>query len=290
MLTLHIMELVLIVKVSIVIITYKNPKNLRRALITATNQTYKNKEIIVVDGANWQVNENVVKEFGPKIIYKEVEPKAVNLPGYKGAQNARNVGCKIATGEWIAMLDDDDEWTKDKIEKQVGHIDANISLIVCWAKTYTENGYFLDKPNRIITYKYLLKNFNLSNTSSYFIRKKTLEEVGWWDIDVKGMQEYDIALKISKRGYDIVTVCLPLLIRNRNFDEQLGSIYWKIAERFQFWNRYGDDALKLLTRKEIAVKLTIMVGLLCFYSLGYILHNRIWKIIYPLKRAYEGSY
>ena len=103
------------------------------------------------------------------------------------------------------------------------------------------------------------------------------------------MQEYDIALKISKKGYDIVTVCLPLLIRNRNFDEQLGSIYWKIAERLQFWNRYGDDAFEILTFKEVVIKLTIMLGLIVIYSSGYILHNRIWKLIYPIKKMYEGS-
>ena len=275
--------------VSIIITTFKNKQNLKNALITVTNQTYDNLEIIVVDGANLQTNENVVRQFGTKIKYLEVEKEVVNWAGHKAIQHQRNIGCKKAKGEWIAMLDDDDEWDKDKIKKQVEHIHKDVSLITCWTITYTEDKEFYDRPERIIQYKDLLKNFNLSNTSSYFIRKKTLEEIGWWDEEIKGMHEYDIALKIAKKGYGIISVYKYLLIRHRNYEEQLGGIQWKIAEQLQFWRRYGFDVIKYLSLTELVIKVVNSIGLVIVYFLGFIFKNRIWNVLYPIKEMYEGK-
>jgi len=272
--------------VSIIITTYHNPERLRKALKTVKNQTYKNKQVIVVDGSNQQENQDICNK--ENIIYLKVPEEVVEWEGAKAVQRQRNIGCKYSAGDWIAMLDDDDEWEENKIEKQVVHIKQGIGLITCWTKTITEDGYFLDKPDRVIEYKDLLRNFNLSNTSSYFIRKEALEEVGWWDENVKGMHEYDIALKLAKIKWDIVSVCLPLLIRNRDYHEQLGSMYWKIAEQFQFWQRYGEDVFKELGFINGIKKGIMTVGLIGAYFSGYLLHNHIWKAIYPIKGMLEG--
>ena len=280
-----------------VITTFKNPKRLRKSLLTVTRQTYPRLEIIVVDGSNWQTNETVAREFGNKIIYKEVEPEVVDWEGAKAVQHQRNIGCKCAKGKWIAMLDDDDEWDKDKIKKQIEVTEYGnqvikmdfVSLITCWTKTHTENGVFFDKPTRIIDYKSLLKNFNLSNTSSYLIRKKTLEEVGWWDENIRGMHEYDVALKIAKNKHFIYSVREPLLIRNRDYHEQLGSMYWKIAEQFEFWKKYGGDVFKELGYSAGIFKGITTVGLIGMYSMGYVFKNKIWNVIYPIKDMYEEN-
>jgi len=290
--------------ISVIITTYHNPDNLRQAIDTVKNQTYKNLEIIVVDGANSEVNKLVIEDARDKRIkYVEVEPEAVSYPGAKGVQHARNVGCKTAKGKYVAMLDDDDEWESNKIELQclVFEMYNNIrdvlesddyeklGLVTCWSKIYTEKGFFIDKTKERIVYKDLLKNFNLSNTSSYFMDKEVLEDVGWWDEDVRGMHEYDIALKMARKGYAIRSIPEPLLIRNRNYSEQLGSIYWKISEQFEFWHRYGKDVLKYLGPRETLFKGINTTSLIGIYCLGYVFQNRIWKVIYPLKNIYERS-
>ena len=273
------------IKVSVVITTFKNPERLVNALINVKRQSYKNIEVIVVDGGNNKINEGICKHY--KVKYMKVPSKVVSWEGAFAVQRQRNIGCKASKGEWIAMLDDDDEWEYNKIEKQVGHITNNIALITCWSKIHTEEGFFIDKTKRVIKYKDLLTNFNLSNTSSYFINKKVLKEIGWWDEEVMGMHEYDIALKMAKKGYDIVSVCLPLLIRNRDYHEQLGSMYWKIAEQFQFWRRYGSDVFKELGVVKGIKKGVMTVGLIGVYFSGYLFHNHIWKLIYPMKEMME---
>lgn len=282
--------------ISVVITIFKNTKRVSRVLNTVINQTYDNLEIIVVDGANLDRNKKAVEEFKDKRIkYVRVEPEAVRWPGAKAVQHQRNIGCKLAKGNWIAMLDDDDEWEPSKIEKQVNVLKIkriwvdNLSLITCWSKIFTEKGYFIERANRHIYYKDLLKNFNLSSTSTYLVKKSALEAVGWWDEDVQGMHEYDIALKMAKKGYRIYSVNEPLMLRNRNYEEQLGSVYWKIAEQFQFWNRYGSDVAKHLNVLEFLLKGINTVGLISVYCLGYIFQNKIWNIIYPIKDMYEGN-
>jgi len=279
--------------ISVVITVYKNSERIPRALETVKNQIYNNLEILVVDGANSKENKKIVNKFrkdDKRIKYVSVEPEAVDYPGAKGVQHARNVGCKLAKGKFIAMLDDDDEWTNDKLQRQIILFylyPDDCALVTCFTRIYTEDGYFVDKTKREIKYKDLLQNFNLSSTSSYLLRKDKLEEVGWWDEDVRGMHEYDIALKLSKKGYRIFAISDDLMIRNRNYDEQLGSIYWKISEQFEFWNRYGEDVVKYLGLLGTFKRGLITVGLIGIYCLGYVFQNRIWKVIYPVKSFYE---
>ena len=102
--------------VSVIIPTYKRPKELERAIISVKNQTYKNIEIIVVDdNANdieqRKSTEQVVKKY-ENIVY--IQNKE-NLGGSK----TRNIGIENAKGKYIAFLDDDDEFLPNKIEQQI---------------------------------------------------------------------------------------------------------------------------------------------------------------------------
>jgi len=281
--------------ISVVITTYKNPERIPRAIETVKNQQYSDLEILVVDGANSKKNKDIVQSFrktDKRIHYVSVEPEAVDYPGAKGVQHARNVGCKLAKGKYIALLDDDDEWKGNKLSHQIllFYLYPRCGLVTCSSRVYTgKHTYCVDRTKRKIEYKDLLKNFSLSSTSSYLLRKDVLEEVGWWDEDVRGMHEYDVALKIAKKGYSIYSVYEELMIRNRNYDEQLGSIYWKISEQFEFWNRYGVDVFKKLGFVKWLNKGFLTVGLISVYCLGYVFHNRIWKIIYAFKLELEET-
>lgn len=270
--------------ISVIVTAYKNPKNLERALRSVVNQTYRNIEILVIDGGNLKENEDVVKKFDDeRIVYYGVEKD-------RGVQHARNLGMRIAKGEYLAYLDEDDEWDPTKLEKQVKEFDdPNVALVICWSKIKVEKGWFVDKTLRYPEYEDLLRSFNLSSTSAYLIRKDVLREVGGWDELIRGMHEYDIALKLAKKRYKISSVPEPLMIRHRVFEEQLGTPYWKIAEQLQFWSRYGRDFIPYLGVKSFVFNCVKMLGLVSVYLMGYIFHNRIWRVIYPIKTFLEGT-
>ncbi|GAH48451.1 unnamed protein product, partial [marine sediment metagenome] len=233
------------VLVSVVITTFNRPERIPKAIMTAVKQTFKDMEIIVVDGANSVENQSIVNSFinnkkikntKKKIRYVPVEPEAVNYISFKGIQHSRNVGCKAAKGKYIAMLDDDDWWEPTKLEEQMeifkyglcGVSRDKIGLVLCYTKIETDDGDIIDKSKLNPNYKDLLQAYNLSSTSSYLIRADILKEVGYWNEELRGMHEYDVALKLSKLGYHINVVPHILMIRNRisNITVESGHYYF----------------------------------------------------------------
>jgi glycosyltransferase involved in cell wall biosynthesis len=98
--------------VSVIIPTYNRPDKVLRAVYSVLNQTLQPKEIIVIgDGPNPKTKDLIRNINHNSIIYKE---SAVN----KGSGAARNLGIELSSGEWIALLDDDDWWLPKKLEIQ----------------------------------------------------------------------------------------------------------------------------------------------------------------------------
>ena len=99
--------------VSAVIPTRHRPGSLLRAVESALAQTYPVMEaVVVIDGPD-PVTESLLHALhDPRV-------RVVALPAPAGGSDARNAGVRAARGEWIAFLDDDDEWMPNKIERQL---------------------------------------------------------------------------------------------------------------------------------------------------------------------------
>lgn len=289
-------------KVSIVITTFNRPERISAALETTLKQTFQDFEIIVVDGANSKENKAQVlkyQRYDRRIKYLPVEPEAVNYVSYKGIQHSRNVGCKAAKGKYIAMLDDDDKWDIHKLYMQVNLIEKvnkeklnnkELGIVLCCTKINMDDKIVVDKTKTSPTYEDLLQSYNLSSTSTYLIRKDLLEKIGWWNEDLRGMHEYDIALKISKLGYEIYTIPAPLMYRDRisNITIESGHYYFfKIAEIFDLWYYYGKEFIPNVGLKGFIFNALKTVTLISLFLSGYIVKERIWKIVYPLKKLHE---
>jgi glycosyltransferase involved in cell wall biosynthesis len=99
--------------VSAVICTLNRPLLVLRAVNSICAQTYRDIEIVVViDGPNAATRESLVTVDDPRL-------RVVENPTNVGISNARNIAIREARGEWIAMLDDDDEWLPEKLQKQM---------------------------------------------------------------------------------------------------------------------------------------------------------------------------
>jgi glycosyltransferase involved in cell wall biosynthesis len=98
-------------KVSVVIPTYNRAAKVRNAVESVLAQTFSDLEVIVVDDGSADHTGKVLAEiFGDQIRYY--------YQANQGASAARNKGIAEARGEWIAFLDSDDEWERDKLEWQ----------------------------------------------------------------------------------------------------------------------------------------------------------------------------
>jgi glycosyltransferase involved in cell wall biosynthesis len=98
--------------VTAVIPTRNRPELVTRAVRSALEQTYQRMEVVVVIDGPDAATESVFAQIQDERL------RVIRLPQPVGGSGARNVGVQAARGEWIGLLDDDDEWLPTKIERQ----------------------------------------------------------------------------------------------------------------------------------------------------------------------------
>ena len=112
--------------VSVVIPTHNRAVQVARAIASVQCQTYPNLEIVVVDDCSTDNTRTVVEGYGDQRI------RYVRHDQRRGASAARNTGIRLATGEFIAFLDDDDEWKPEKTMRQLALFDRyDVVLCTC---------------------------------------------------------------------------------------------------------------------------------------------------------------
>ncbi len=102
--------------ISVVIATYNRPEYLKEAIESVIKQTYPIEQIVVIDDFSPIDSQRVIDMFpNENILYYR---KDRNM----GVSNSRNIGIQKSTGDYIAILDDDDLYADNKIEVQMKHI------------------------------------------------------------------------------------------------------------------------------------------------------------------------
>lgn len=210
--------------VTAVITTYKRDSaTVERAVRSIVNQSYRSMEIIVVDDSPKEYKERhsvetVANKYGAIYI-----PHVHNM----GACAARNTGLQAAHGEYIAYLDDDDEWTESKISKQVKKIcESDVALVYC------KNSIIDDETGQVKYRKtelhkgYVLKDLLLTNfiggTSFPLMKTSVLREIGGFDVEMQSAQDYDTWIRIAEK-YPIDYVDEALVIYHTHQGEQISK-------------------------------------------------------------------
>jgi Predicted glycosyltransferases len=185
--------------VSAIIVTHNRLPLLKRAVKSVENQTYDNIELIVVDDAS----DDGTNIYGDELIKRGYKYLYIDKEHSKGGNHARNVGIKNSTGEYIALLDDDDYWKSYKTEKQVNYLNEHPEYGMVYSgldfdyqnKLYNFSVY----PNEIFSGD-IVKNKTFwgpfCSTITMMIRRNVLDEVGLFDENLTCWQEYELALRI----------------------------------------------------------------------------------------------
>ena len=183
--------------VSAVIITYNRPLEiLQRAVQSVLKQTYSPMELIVVNDCpdNRELSEDIRQMLG------ELDPGIVYLVHEKnmGACAARNTGLAAARGEFIAFLDDDDEWLPEKIEKQMALMGENVALVGCDSYRVTKDGIQYHHPVMPCAdpVSAILRTNFVGSTSFPLLRTACMRAVGGFDVNVKSCQDYDLWIRL----------------------------------------------------------------------------------------------
>ncbi len=226
--------------VSAIITTYKRePKIVERAIRSIINQTYKNIEIILVndcpeDAILAEKIAELARRYGKdnRIKYHIVDKNG-------GACKARNIGLKMSEGEYVAFLDDDDEWMPAKIELQLKALQENdeyaISYCNCYFYNVEKNSSRLrfekQQPTGYI-YEDLLKKNIIGSCSFPLIRKHIIDSIGGFNETMPAMQDWELYLRICKRN-GAIYVDRPLVRYYRYSGERISRNPQKRIKAFE---------------------------------------------------------
>jgi len=202
-------------KISIIIPTYNCAKYIDEAILSALNQTYSNKEIIIIDDGSKDNTKDILKK------YEDNEKVKVVFQENQGVSKARNNGILIASGEYIATLDADDRWMPDRLDKMMSFLKGNPYEIVI------SNFYLVDEDrNRLKTspafsedythppkekqYKVLL--FEATAFALMIVKKEILIKLGGYDETLKGeAEDYDLWLRMLSNDIHWAFYAEPLV-------------------------------------------------------------------------------
>ncbi len=123
--------------VSVVIPTLNRSILLGRAIDTVLAQTYRRVEVVVVDDGSSDGTSQRVAQIGDQRV------RYVRHPRTRGLAAARNTGIRHARGQYVALLDDDDEIVAEKLERQLAalHESADPAATVCYTRViFTQEG------------------------------------------------------------------------------------------------------------------------------------------------------
>ena len=159
-------------------------------------------EVIVVDDCSKDNTKDIVMSF----LEKYPIVKYVCLGNNSGAQAARNIGIKVAKGEWIAFLDSDDEWIHDKLEKQ---IEMLRKYEYCF-KTVIHGDYITychTQKKRSIWHLPIIEGDHVYAElltvpgpmfQAMLVSKIALKKIGYLDERVPSYQEWDTSIRLAK--------------------------------------------------------------------------------------------
>jgi len=167
-------------KVSVVIPTRNRADMLYRAIRSVLEQSYGDFEVIVVSDASEDNTEEVVMSFDDSRIHYIRHEEA------KGASAARNTAMRVAKGEYIAFLDDDDEWMPNKLEVQVPVIensDAEVGLVYGWMEYFEgEKSVGVRSPKlRGDVFVEMLDKQAIGGCPTIIIKREAVDRIGYFD-------------------------------------------------------------------------------------------------------------
>lgn len=198
--------------VSVVIPHFNSAATIERAIQSVLNQSTPVSEIIIVDDSSTSDQKLQLKSIADKSSIVKV----IWLEKNSGPATARNIGWNAAKGEWIAFLDSDDSWSKDKISIQIQFLnqaESNTCMLGCLTFLELDGKTLSEKkiPSEIPAKRISLKALALRNhfaTSTVLIRSELSFR---FTAGRKYSEDYELWLRVVASGMPVYKIDLPLV-------------------------------------------------------------------------------
>lgn len=211
--------------VSIILPVYNGEKFIEETLLSVLAQTYKNLEIIIVDDGSTDGTAKILKQLSTdqRVQY--------HFKQNGGLSSARNTGITLARGSYLAFIDADDIWMRDKIEEQL-----RVMRMGKWGIVYCDNEFIDEKGfplqgqslfrlqpeiSGFVSEKLIDANLVCGSGSGVLIPSFVFQDVGVFDPELPTCEDWDMWLRISEK-YPISFV-YKVLVKIRIHSKQMQS-------------------------------------------------------------------
>jgi glycosyltransferase involved in cell wall biosynthesis len=239
-------------KVSILIPVYNSESFITDTIKSALNQSWQNKEIIVVDDGSSDGSLEIARSFENKIL-------KVYTQDNKGVCAARNFALTKATGEYIQFLDHDDILDVDKIEYQMNFITSNelseTDVVYCAYENFYDN-VFKTIPNNVShkdkSYTQPLELFNdmlIARTiilpASYLMHRCLIECSGGWNESLLNNEDgefYARVMNLTSRVFFVPKVKIYWRTTENSLSKRVSQTY--LGYKYKAWTSIIELLLK----------------------------------------------
>ena len=249
--------------VSVVIPTLNRSDLLKRAISSVLMQTLVPDEIIVVDNGSSDETDIMVSSLFPTIKYL-VEKK-------NGVSAARNKGIRLAQSNWIALLDSDDAWATNKLEKQLQFANQNKNLrLIHTNEIWYRNGKLLNqmKKHKKSGGNIFERSLELCciSPSSSIIKKDIFNDYGMFDEKLEVCEDYDMWIRITAKE-EIGYLSEQMVLKYGGHEDQLSKKFWgmdrfriKSLEKNIYNNCFSREQIKVVYKKLIEKLIIVSTG------------------------------
>jgi teichuronic acid biosynthesis glycosyltransferase TuaG len=236
--------------VSVVMPAYNAEKTIRQSIDSVLRQTFTDWELIAVNDGSKDSTVSIVEEFSrrdPRIILHTLSQNG-------GLPNARNQGCLRAQGKFVAFLDSDDLWHKDKLKTQMSFHNEHPSIKISHTdfQIFDEKKVF-KRPYKKFVESRAAKEGQLYPTIAYentvgvltvMVDRELLKDVGLFDTSLWTFEDQELWLRIARKnvafGY-IDKVLAYYRLTHGGMSRRLGR--YKKAYKFFIKNYLRDEKL-----------------------------------------------
>lgn len=184
-------------RISAIVTTFNRREQCKRAVLSALAQTRSPLEVLVCDNGSTDDTRRTVDE----LAQSDERVRYLALPTNTGSPAAsRNLGLRAGRGDWVAFLDDDDQWLPEKLALQLPALSDSHSLVCANARRSDGREYFTSEDAEVTFGRKELLRDNPVITSTAVVNKERLLDAGGFPEDLRIVDDYGAWLALADGG------------------------------------------------------------------------------------------